>query len=77
MMPWFALPYDQVDIKMSLKKLCGINGIPHLMICSVKEGTILQEDASELLQEDPEKLYEYWLKKLNPLSVLTESVKSE
>ena len=65
LMPWLALPYDQQDIKLNLKRLCCINGIPHLTICVVDDGTILKVDAStDLKNDDPVELYNKWLYKL-------------
>ena len=57
LMPWFALPYQKEDIKLDLKKLCGINGIPHLMILSGIDGSILVEDASKEILGDPNELF--------------------
>ncbi len=47
LMPWLALPYSAVDIKMELKKRAGINGIPNLMIVSSVDGEIMVEDACD------------------------------
>ena len=38
LMPWFALPYNEEEIKLNLKKQSGINGIPNLQILAVCNG---------------------------------------
>lgn len=48
-MTWMALPYEQQDTKLKLKKMFGINGIPHLHVVSAQNGHTLLEDASDLI----------------------------
>jgi hypothetical protein len=50
LMPWLALPYPSDNVKLELKKYACINGIPHLLVLSGIDGTILCEDASDLIQ---------------------------
>ena len=33
-MPWLALPYEFEEIKIELKRKFGINGIPHFIVLS-------------------------------------------
>jgi len=49
-MSWLALPYEQQETKLQLKKMFGINGIPHLHVVSAHNGQPIEFDASDLIQ---------------------------
>ena len=67
-MPWSALHFDKTEIKMNLKKLAGINGIPHLLILDAKKGEVIEEDASDLINDEPQELYKVWLHRLEQVN---------
>ncbi len=64
-MGWMSLPFEQQATKLQLKKMFGINGIPHLHVVSAHDGRAVEEDASDLIQPDNcVEIYSGWLKKL-------------
>ena len=72
LMPWAALQFDKTEIKMNLKKIAGINGIPHLLILAAYNGEVIEEDASDLINDEPQELYKKWLHRLEQLHVSEE-----
>ncbi len=64
-MGWLALPYEHQDAKLQLKKMLGINGIPHLHVVAAHSGQTIAEDASDMVHPDNYvEVYSGWLKTL-------------
>ena len=59
---FYALPYNDQERKMEMKKAIGINGIPHLWILSGQTGyTLYTDGGDQLAGELPRELYQKWL----------------
>lgn len=64
-MGWLATPFEKQDAKLQLKKMFGINGIPHLHVVEAHTGQTLAEDASDQIQPETfVEVYSGWLKRL-------------
>jgi hypothetical protein len=64
-MSWFAVPYENQETKLQLKKMLGINGIPHLHVVEAHSGKTIAEDASDQIHPDNyQEVYSGWLKSL-------------
>lgn len=63
-MPWLALPYDQREAARKLNKMCGVQGIPSLVVFG-PDGMLVTSDGRKMVMDDQkgELLPEGWLPK--------------
>ena len=51
-MPWLALPFDKKEVKQKLSELCGVQGIPMVVILDRESGGIVNKEGRKCVMED-------------------------
>jgi len=60
--PWYAIPYENSDIREGLNERFGIRGIPSLLVLD-QEGNIVSKEGRTEVMKTKEKVYDLWEQK--------------
>jgi nucleoredoxin len=53
-MPWKALPFSERSANAELSELCGVEGIPSLVVVSGRDGALLTKAGREKIESNPD-----------------------